>query len=76
MVVAYDRTSSSVIMVVAYDRISSSVIKREMKFRNIKLGKIEDHISTNRIIKPGTWVLPYNKKNPQFLLFLDRECCT
>jgi len=76
MVVAYDRTSSSVIMVVAYDIISSSVIKKEMKFRNIKVGKIGDHISTNRIIKPWTWVLLYNKKNLQFLLFMDRECCT
>jgi hypothetical protein len=53
-----------------------SLIKREMKFRNIKLGKIGDHISTNRRIKPWTWVLLYNKKNPQFLLFLDRECYT
>jgi hypothetical protein len=28
-----------------------SLIKREMKFQNIRLGKIGDHISTNRRIK-------------------------
>ncbi len=44
-----------------------SLIKREMKFRNIRLDKIGDHISTNKRIKPWTWVLPYNKKNLPFL---------
>jgi hypothetical protein len=44
-----------------------SLIKREMEFWNIRLGKIKDHISTNRRIKPWTSTLPSNKKNPQFL---------
>ncbi len=34
------------------------LIKREMKFQNIKLGKIGDYIHTNNIIK-----LKENKKN-------------
>jgi len=29
-------------------------IIREMKFQNIRLGKIGDHISTNKRIKPWT----------------------
>jgi hypothetical protein len=32
-----------------------SLIKREMKFQNIKLGKIGDHICTNRRIKLGKY---------------------
>jgi hypothetical protein len=35
-----------------------SLIKREMKFQNIRLGKIGDHICTNRRIK-----LRENKRN-------------
>jgi hypothetical protein len=32
-----------------------SLVKKKTKFRNIRLGKIGDHISTNKIIKPWTW---------------------
>ncbi len=32
-----------------------SLVKKKMKFRNIRLGKIGDHISTNKRIKPWTW---------------------
>jgi hypothetical protein len=38
-----------------------SLIKREMKFQNIRLGKIGDHICTNRRIK-----LRENKKHKTF----------